>query len=56
MRFHQAQRLLILTSLIAFTAVSIAVVLGMRFQRAQRAFERRVQEEGRCGDVAERSR
>ncbi len=56
MRFQQAQRLLVLTSLIAFAAVSIAVVLALRFQHAQRTFERRIHEEGRCDDVAESSK
>lgn len=56
MRFQQAQRLLVLTSLIAFAAVSVAVVLALRFQHAQRTFERRIHEEGRCDDVAESSK
>lgn len=56
MRFQQAQRLLVLTGLIAFATVSIAVVLALRFQRAQRTFERRIHEGVRCDDVAEPSK
>jgi hypothetical protein len=50
----QAQRLVILTSLIALAGVSIATVLGLRLQGTQRTFERRIHEEG-CGDVERRT-
>jgi hypothetical protein len=55
MNLQQAQRLVILTSLIAFAGVSIATVLSLRFKRSLQSFERRVQEEGRCVDVEDRS-
>ncbi len=55
MNLRQARRLVLVTSVIAFTGVSFATLLGVRFQKAQRTFERRVQEEAKCGDVKERA-
>ena len=56
MTLQHAQRLVLLTGLIAFAGVSVAMVLSLRYQGALRTFERRVQEENRCDDVTDRSR
>ena len=56
MRLEQASRLVIFTSVLAFTGVLVATLLGVRLQRTQRTFERRVQEEAKCGDAEDRSR
>lgn len=56
MRLEQASRLVIFTSVLAFTGVLVATLLGVRLQGAQRTFERRVQEEAKCGDAEDRSR